>query len=442
MARQTIQNANASLYFNGSSGYMTSTVVPDPTGFNFSMWYKLNKNVVNDRLIDYSDSGPSGGMNLTVVGGNRLGFGIYNGGSITSNLSVNLAKGTWVHVVGTYKVNEVNLYVNGVLIGTDTSTTMSAPTQTLTFGRRSAAASNYFGGSMSNIVWHNTTTPWTAEQVLALYQSGTVPTGATAVYPLSEGAGTVAYDTSGNGNNGTITSGTWTRDTPTKTRKLVNNNLVYNGDFEIAPPAATNVATTAGDRWIDGTAGGSAPSAQSVFGWAYYNWTTSYAAQIDTTTSHGGSASLKLSTTATASTVGVQINTQSTASHLSNNIPMLPSTSYTLSCWVKTNVVSGTSTTGARVQFITRTGDGTTGVTTTNVVTGLLTTQDWTQYTTTFTTGATARFGTPSLQIVGNDGAGTLIMDMWIDDIQLYPTTPVTRSTATGRLTAATRSAA
>jgi hypothetical protein len=110
---------------------------------------------------------------------------------------------------------------------------------------------------------------------------------------------------------------------------------------------------------------------------------------------------------------------------------MLPNTSYTFSCWVKTNVVSGSATTGARVQFATRTGDGITGVGTPSVVTGLVTTQDWTQYTTTFTTGATVRFGTPSFQIVGNDGTGTLIMDMWVDDITLTPTTATTRTANT-----------
>lgn len=438
MARQTIQNANASLYFNDSSGYMTSTVVPDPTGFNFSMWYKLNKNVVNNRLIDYSDSGPSGGMNLAVVGGNRLGFGIYNGGSITSNLLANLANGTWVHVVGTYKVDEVNLYVNGVLIGTDTSTTMSAPTQTLTFGRRSAAASNYFGGSMSNIVWHNTTTPWTAEQVLALYQSGTVPTGATAVYPLSEGAGSIAYDTSGNGNDGTITSGTWTRDTPTKTRKLVNNNLVYNGDFEIAP--VVNAAQTGGDTWIDGSVAG---SSTNMFGWYVFNYNGTHTANYDTSVYYSGTASLKLTLGATNSSIGVSTNkTGATPKNtLDGFIPILPNTSYTVSGRVKTDITSGSATTGAVLSLVEKNGATTSGTITT-LVTGLITTQDWTFYTATVTTGATTRFATIEARLTGNNGAATLVGSAWFDDIQLYPTTPVTRSTATGRLTAATRSAA
>lgn len=77
-----------------------------------------------------------------------------------------------------------------------------------------------------------------------------------------------------------------------------------------------------------------------------------------------------------------------------------------------------------------------------NVVTNVVTSTDWTKYELTFTTGATVRFITPSCLVTGNDGDGTLIMDAWFDNITLYPTTAITRSAATGRLTATGRSAA
>lgn len=445
MARQTIQNSNASLYLDGNAGYLTVPITPAPTGFNFGAWIKTGKRTGSSTSILISSNSAAFTDGFYLGRGNGRGDIEFVGYNSTNPVNTtlrtgNVSDGVWAHVAVTYLPSGVcNIYLNGVLANTVTATnTITTGTTSVYVGKRSYTAA-FAGLNASQLVWHNTTTPWTAAQVLALYQSGTVPTGATAVYPLSEGAGTVAYDTSGNGNNGTITSGTWTRDTPTKTRKLVNNNLVYNGDFEIAPPAATNVATTAGDRWIDGTAGGTSILNDRIFGWGFWNYTGSYAAKFDTSVKYSGTASMKISTTATGSTAGVRVALSGYTNQKQMLIPILPSTSYTYSVQVKTNVVSGSATTGARVQFVAATGALGNGTTTT-VVTGLITTQDWTQYTGTFTTAATDRFITPSLQIIGNDGTGTLIMDMWIDDIQLYPTTPVTRNIATGRSLATGRS--
>jgi hypothetical protein len=415
---------------------MTSPVVPDPTGFSFGMWVDVTKATANDRVFDYGDSGPSNGTTLTVLSTGALAWVIYNTTNIHSSLSVSNYVGRWVHVAGTYKTNEAKLYVNGVLTSSDTSIGMTAPTQTLTFGRRSAASSNFSRCNLSSIVWHNTTTPWTAAQVLALYQSGTVPTGATAVYPLSEGAGSIAYDTSGNGNNGTITSGTWTRDTPTKTRKLVNNNLVYNGDFEIAPQV--NVPTTTQFRWIDGTAAG-ASSPINIFGWGLQTGSATATALFDSTVSHSGNYSLKLSATATASSV--KVSNKANSSYFGSMSPVLPSTSYTISGWYKTSVTSGTATTGVMVQAIGKINEDNNEDVTYTAVSGVKTTTDWTYFTYTFTTDSNINYIKTAFRI-NNDGAATLIMDAWFDDIQLYPTTPVTRNVATGRSIATGRSAA
>lgn len=438
MPRTATVNRNASLSFNGTSSLMTSPVTPSLTGFNFSVWCKVNKNVTNDRIFDYSDSGPSGGATLLVTSGSRIAFNIYNSTSLNTNLISTISPGTWAHIVGTYKVDDAKLYINGVLASSDTSITMTAPTQTLTFARRSNAASNYAGVNLSNIVWHNTTTPWTQEQVTALYQNGTIPTGATAVYPLNEGAGSIAYDTSGNGNNGTITSGTWTRDTPTKTRKAVGGNMVFNGDFEIDP--VVNTAQTGGDTWIDGSVAG---SSTNIFGWYVFNYNGTRTANYDTSVYYSGTASLKLTLGATNSSIGVSTNkTGATPKNtLDGLIPILPNTSYTVSGRVKTDITSGSATTGVALSLVEKNGATTNGTTTT-LVAGIITTQDWTFYTATVTTGATTRFATIEARLTGNNGAATLIGSAWFDDIQLYPTTPATRSTATGRGVATGRSAA
>jgi hypothetical protein len=140
---------------------------------------------------------------------------------------------------------------------------------------------------------------------------------------------------------------------------------------------------------------------------------------------------MKISTLSTGSTIGLAINADSVASWRLNNIPVLPSTSYTASLWMKTQLNSGSATTGARYFIQEYNGTGATSVTTTNVVTGVVTTTDWTYYTLTFTTNSATRYINPKISINGNDGAATLIMDAWFDDITLTPTTATTRTALT-----------
>jgi len=414
MARQAIQDMKASLVTTGLTNSKLSTpIVPSPTGFSFGLW--LKPWMIGNPTYHYFGYGSTAFTDGVILfrgaGKSNLELNIYNAGvnicglNSTSNAA---SKNDWIHVAGTYLPSGTcNLYCNGSLKQTVTSTgTMSVPAaQTLAFGNRSYADAPT-GGVFSSIVWHNTTTPWTDQQVLDLYNKGTIPTGATAVYPLDEGAGSIAYDTSGNGNDGTITSGTWTRDTPTKTRKLVNNNLVYNGDFEIAP--VVNVATTTAARWIDGTAAGS--TTNNIFGWGVVTKTGTAEAIFDSTSPSSGTESMKVSTTATASKIEVGSNGIDTAA---NNrlscISVLPSTSYTLTFRMKTQLNSGTATGGARVGINTFTGAGT-YVTTPVLTTAIKTTTDWTTYTSTFTTGATVRLLAVYLIVDGSGGTTGLTL--------------------------------
>ena len=426
MARTSIQNANASLYTTGASASKLSTpIVPSPTGFSFGLWLKpLMVGGSTFHYMSYNSAAFTDGVIIARGAGKaNVEVNIYNAAVIIcafNSLSNTAAKDSWIHIAVTYLPSGTcNLYFNGSLKQTLTSSgTMSvAAAQTLVFGNRSYAdAPN--GCNLSNIVWQNTTTSWTNAQVLDLY-NGKAPAGTTMVLPLNEGAGSIAYDTSGNGNNGTITSGTWTRDTPSKTRKTVNGNLVYNGDFEIAP--VVNVAqTTASSNWLDGTSTGS--TTNNTFGWRKFNYTGSQHAYFDSTEKYLGQYSLRLSTLGTGATIGVTNATQATLDPFTS-IPCTPSTAYTLKFWMKTNVVSGSATSGAFLRISAGNVSDSTKVKTTT---------DWTQYTVTVTTGGAISTISIEARIIGNDGAGTLIMDAWFDDITLTPTTPTTRTATTG----------
>jgi hypothetical protein len=212
-----------------------------------------------------------------------------------------------------------------------------------------------------------------------------------------------------------------TRTSPIKLinpRDAVNNTIIYNGDFEYVPTGT--IATTANSGWVDGTAAGTTNKGE--FGWVLFNYTGSWAAKFDTSEKYSGTASIKISTTAVSSTVGVSNQEGTAASNQINKMPIAPNASYTLSFKMKTLVNSGLATTGAYLGVAGYKINGFSiafGFTGTTSSTTVKTTTNWTNYRITFTTPSTAYYLRPELRIIGNDGTGTLIMDAWFDDITL-----------------------
>jgi hypothetical protein len=205
-------------------------------------------------------------------------------------------------------------------------------------------------------------------------------------------------------------------------RKPVIGNMLYNGDFEILP--TTNTAmTSSASAFIDGTAAGS--STNATYGWFVYNYNGTRSAIFDTTTKYAGNGSLKLTTDSGSIGVALHANVDNDASWSRNNFPCEPNTTYNLSVWIKTNLISGSATTGAAVIIAERnktnatvSGGGRT------IVSGIVTTTDWTQYTATITTLASTRFLNPQFQLIGNNGSATLNMEAWFDNLtinQSYP---------------------
>lgn len=94
-----------------------------------------------------------------------------------------LTLSTWYHMVFTYAAGVVKLYVNGVYVGTDTTTNTTLPNTTgyFSIGRVEKYNSNYFDGLMDEVaVWGKALT---VGEVRALYGYGDAPpySGATNV---------------------------------------------------------------------------------------------------------------------------------------------------------------------------------------------------------------------------------------------------------------------
>ena len=303
----------------------------------------------------------------------------------------------------------------------------------------SSAGASSFLGSIDNVrIWKRALT---ASEVSTLFYSGTHDaTGLSLEYLFNEGAGTTANDTSGNGNNGTITGATYTDDVPVKPRPLVGGNLIPNGDFSMAPPFTA--ATTYGEVVVDGTASGASigvygsyPSeAKKIFHWktSIYQTTTG-SVQYDPTATGDGSNSIKCTGTNVQERVHVHLaernysDSNNPRDVMDNFIPVLPSTSYTMTARIMTDFSSVVGTlspsNGAVVYLVEQAGIQ--FIATHNAAVQQVT-QGWTDYTYTFTTGPTSNFINVSAGLFGSPSA-YLSGSGWFAKLRLQTTLPTTR---------------
>jgi len=220
------------LAFNGSSDFLTLPIVPDVTGFNLAFWLTKRNFTNNARVFDCQDSGPANGFTVVELANGKTEFVNRNGAGPTCAMdSVRNINGELCHYVFTFDGTIAKLYENGVLIAQDTSAVMGAFAATvLTIGKRTGG-SNYWNGKLGELVFQNSTTPWTQAQITDLYYNGVIPSGSS--YWLFEGN---VLDGSGNGKHGTLTGGTYVdMDRPrvaASGRTLVrdfNTSLAFNG---------------------------------------------------------------------------------------------------------------------------------------------------------------------------------------------------------------------
>ena len=132
---------------------------------------------------------------------------------VDTTLNVSTEEGFFVF---TYDGTNAKWYYQAQNIDSGTtSQTFAISNTTSTIARQSYAAAQYLNGQIAGFKIFNTAL--TAAQVADLYNNPekVVPTGVdnTALklfLPMQEGAGTTAYDGSGNGNHGTISGATYT----------------------------------------------------------------------------------------------------------------------------------------------------------------------------------------------------------------------------------------
>lgn len=430
--RFKIRNDKTSLLLDGAATTVTvtdSVSMQPTTAITTAVYFKRGKmgsaSVVFGRPAGTTDYAP------TIQSTNDIKLNLKLS---TSNVNINTSgifvvqKDVWYQVVCTYDsaTQIAAIYVNGVLIKTGTGT--GTLTNTGNWAVGGSGGLGFMLGVIKNVRMWNIAL--TATQISELYFKELVPqVGLACEFLFNEGGGSTPIDSSNNKNVANTTSGNYSIDVPFQKRSEVHPNLIPNGNFELYPPG--NVATTTSSRIIDGTAGGSSAAAPNALPlrWIIAGGTGTFSALYDRTIFKTGSASLKLSISAVTSYIEVFQSTifGGSGGYNQKSIPVLPSTSYTYSFWMKTNYVSGTATNGAAINFIESKNDGSDASHQT-LVGYVKTTTDWTFYTGTITTTSSTSFILVNPLIYGHQGAATLIMDAWFDEITLKPTTVVTRT--------------
>jgi len=414
--RFKVRDFGTSLTFNSSSNPIQ---VPDASSLRFgaaqnftiTAWIKPTGNTIRYFIRK------GGGATLYAlrVEGNNLFSALIGDGSVTTVTSTTKVNNNeWSHVAATFdRTGVVTLYLNGLAVKTGTISTVgnTDTSAVLTLGGY-AGITEIFIGSLDEVMLFGRLL--SQSEIKELYTSGTyTSTNLVGLWKLDEGAGTTANDTSGNANHGTITGATFSSDVPSKPRKKIDANLVFNGDFEYAPPFTATTNTS--PRWIDGTATGS--TTNDLFKW-YFNKSGSGEARFDNSVSHSSTYSMKLSTTAPSSWIELKSD-GAVAYNAAAGFLLQPNTAYTLTYWLKTNYVSGDSGGGANLFILYQKANGSASGSTSG--TYIKTTTDWTQYTINFTTASDTYWGHVEPRIYGHTGSGTLIMDAWFDDITLLP---------------------
>jgi uncharacterized membrane protein len=133
-----------------------------------------------------------------------------DGTDYTVGSSAPITPNTWTHLAATYDNNDINIYINGVLKGTNTvQGSITDNTVDLSIGRSSLNTSKTFTGFIDDVrIWKFARSSEMLSDFIELNLLGT-ENGLIANWPFEEGTGNAVSDISSNAMNTTLSNAQW-----------------------------------------------------------------------------------------------------------------------------------------------------------------------------------------------------------------------------------------
>ncbi|KQV07006.1 hypothetical protein ASC63_06585 [Leifsonia sp. Root112D2] len=203
--------------FNGQNGLIAaSNSETNPTVYSIETWFKTTT-TVGGKLIGFGNTqtGTSGNYDRHIYMQNdgSLVFGTYTGVTNTAISPLSYNDGKWHSVVGTQSSNGMQLYVDGVLVATNSQTAAQNYTGYWRIGGDTTwgSSSAFFNGQLDEAAVY--TTALSSDRILTHYElgSGTVPNQLpTAAFTPTTTDLTTTLDASASHDpDGTIASYAW-----------------------------------------------------------------------------------------------------------------------------------------------------------------------------------------------------------------------------------------
>jgi hypothetical protein len=206
--------SNGALQFDGISNFVgipsSQSLTVSGNQISLELWMRPSV-TLEDSLasrINIMDKGDEYGFQMDAGSGIINFYVVFGSGMQPIATATNSWKaGTWYQIVGTYDGANENVYVNGVLENTKplSGNLRAGGYCPLSIGSYCYGTMNFFNGAIDEVKIYNYAR--TAGQIQSDYSAFAGPVGN---WKFDEGSGSIAHDSSGNGNDGTVLGASWT----------------------------------------------------------------------------------------------------------------------------------------------------------------------------------------------------------------------------------------